>query len=267
MKSSALQEKVFQAIHKRPGSSAAWFEEQFGLSLYRLHRIFRRIERDLQGSVIVHDPERGVWIVEIDGSLCSGVNWVGEAEGGFRQCGESVLFPDGRCYEHSCYECEEMVALSRRIHFLTGPKDPSVQTLAESPVETLEELLHTVQGIQPATRRDWRNKTRFQRLLMSALGFKEWKHRRAASFEDDEIPYELRRRHMNSSGNPYEFALRKYFVLLRVPVDAAKEDVLKAWKKLALLYHPDAQGEDGDEEMMKAVNEAKEKIFHLRGWD
>ncbi|MGB9616083.1 MAG: DnaJ domain-containing protein [Desulfomonilaceae bacterium] len=267
MESSTLEEKVFRAIHERPGSSMEWFGEQFGLSLYRLRRVFRRIQRDLEDAVVVQDPDRGVWIVELDASLCSGVNWVGEDQGGFRQCSDSVLFPDGRCYEHSRYECAEMAALSRRLHFLTGPKDPSVQTLAESAVETLQELLHTLEGIQPATRRDWRNKVRFQRLLMSAVAFKDWKRRMAALSEDDEIPYELRRRHRNSSGSPYEFALRKYFVLLRVPVDAAKEEVLKAWKKLALLYHPDVQGEDGDEEMMKAVNEAKEKIFHLRGWD
>jgi len=267
MKPYEIHERVLRAILDRPGSSEAWYREHFRLSHYRLNRIFRFIERDLEHSVIVHDSVRGVWIVDIDGSRCSGMNWLGEHEGGFRQCNEFLLFPDGRCYEHSDYECEEMVALSRRIHFLTGPKDPTAQTLAESAMETLHELLRTLECVKPATKRDWQNKIRFHRLLMSAVAFREWKHRINASSEEDEIPYELRQRHRNSSANSYEFALRKYFLILRVPVDAAKEDVLRAWKKLALLYHPDVGAENGDEEMMKAVNEAKEKIFRMRGWD
>ena len=267
MKLSEIKDRVLRAINERPGSPEAWFGEQFGLSHYRLNRVFRSIQRDLQRSLIVHDSERGVWLVEIDVSRCLGVNWVGEHAGGFRQCIQSELFPDGRCYEHSQYECEEMVALSRRIHFLTGPRGPTVQTLAESAMETLQELMQVLEGIQPATKRDWQNKARLLRLLMSALVFRETKHRMSVSSEEYEIPYEFRRRHINSSVNPYEFALRKYFVLLRVPANATREDVIRAWKKLALLYHPDVQGENGDEEMMKAVNEAKDKIFRFRGWE
>ncbi len=267
MKSSEMKAKILQAIHERPGSSMAWYAEHFGLSHYRLNRIFRSIQRELECCVIVHDEERGVWIVEIDGSRCLGMNWVGAEAGGFQQCPETILFPDGRCYEHSYYECEEMVALSRRIHFLTGPRGPSVQTLAESATEILHELLQLLEKIRPITKRDCQNKTKFYRLLISAISFRERKQRISASLEGDEIPYELRQRHRNSSGNPYELALRKYFVLLRLPMDAEKQDVLKAWKKLALLYHPDAQGKNGDEEMMKAVNEAKEKIFRFRGWE
>ena len=54
------------------------------------------------------------------------------------------------------------------------------------------------------------------------------------------------------------------FDLDGVIVDTAKYHYL-AWKRLAKRCHPDREG--GDEEKMKAVNLAKERIFRLRRWD
>ena len=79
------------------------------------------------------------------------------------------------------------------------------------------------------------------------------------------IPPEFEERHRRSSINTYEYSLKKYFILLEVSESASRDDVLKAWRKMARRYHPDAEG--GDEEMMKHVNLAKERIFRLRRWD
>jgi len=160
-----------------------------------------------------------------------------------------------------------MVALARQINCLAGPGEPSVRSLSLVPELVLENLLTALSRTEPLTLADTTNKAKFHRLLRGALSFRMWKDSIRRQSLENEIPSDLRNRHSNSSGNPYEFMMRKYFILLKIPSDSGREEVLKAWKRMALLYHPDAAGVDGDEEMMKKVNEAKDRIFSLKGWE
>jgi len=51
---------------------------------------------------------------------------------------------------------------------------------------------------------------------------------------------------------------RDYYQILGVPRDASKEEIKKAFRKLALQYHPDKGG--GDEAKFKEINEAYEVL-------
>ena len=53
---------------------------------------------------------------------------------------------------------------------------------------------------------------------------------------------------------------RDYYEILGVPRDAAGEEVKKAFRKLALEYHPDRNKNAGAEEKFKEVNEAYQVI-------
>jgi curved DNA-binding protein CbpA len=37
-------------------------------------------------------------------------------------------------------------------------------------------------------------------------------------------------------------------ILMGIDSDSSKEDTLRAWKRLARIYHPDTSKDDGDEE-------------------
>jgi hypothetical protein len=267
MGQSEVQRGIHKILQEKPGTSKQWIADAFGLSTYRLNKVFRCIERDLNGVCIAHEPGKGLWLVEFDPANCSGMVWVGVNEGGFRQCGETALLPDGRCYSHSQYECAEMVALARRINYLAGPGEPCVRSLSMIAEHILQELLADLGEIRPVTLVDQRNRTKFHRILSGALSFRQWKQLNRKQSVENEIPFEFMNRQRNSYRNYFQVMLRKYFLLLRIPDDSGKEEVLKAWKKLALLYHPDLHGEDGDEDMMKSINEAKDRIFSVKGWD
>ena len=260
-----LHASILHAIVQEPGTSLKRLGNLFNLTDYRLKRVFRHIEEGLKDQVLVHDQERGVWIVPIDPLRCLGMEWVGEADGGYVQCPDAPKFPDLRCYRHSECENPEMTAFERRVHAVAGPMDPTAYFLAQLPLMVVDELLETIRDISPFTLRDQTRKQRFIAMLQSARAFLKWKEATRGLERDHWIPPEFAARHRASSGNPFEFSLKKHFVVLEVPVEATREEVLKAWRKLSRQYHPDTPG--GDEERMKLINLAKERIFRIRGWD
>jgi uncharacterized membrane protein len=56
-------------------------------------------------------------------------------------------------------------------------------------------------------------------------------------------------------------------ILMGIDSDSSKEDTFRAWKRLERIYHPDTSKDDGDEEKMKEINMAKDRIFRIRRWD
>jgi DnaJ-domain-containing protein 1 len=147
-----------------------------------------------------------------------------------------------------------------------GPAEPSSRSLSLLTLLELEELVLTLQRIAPMSRKDQGTKRKLLSMLVAARATRRWKEEMwRRRMEERRIPPEFEERHRRSSINTYEYSLKKHFVVLEVMETASREEVLKAWRRLARRYHPDAEG--GDEEMMKTVNLAKERIFRLRRWD
>jgi DnaJ-domain-containing protein 1 len=261
----SLEEQVFKTILEWPGTSKKRIARLFGLSSYRLHRIFRHIERDLHGRTIVRHEENGVWVVEMDPGRCMGIRWSGAPGEGYRQCSKDQEFPDKRCYDHSECQNPEMVAFERRLGCLTGPAEPTAFHLSHLTIEVVDDLLGILKEITPLTLRDQIEKNRFRGLLERALKILRWKDQMRRRGARDWMPPEFRERHRRSSGSTFDYSLKKHFLILEVATDATREQVLNAWRKLARRYHPDTLG--GDEERMKVINLAKEKIFRLKRWD
>lgn len=260
-----LNEQVRKAVERSPGRSKHGLRQKFGLSEYRLKRVFRHINRGLKGCRLVHHDAYGVWIVDVDPARCAGMEWVGIEEGGFRQCQRAPRFDDGCCYEHSQCESPEMVAFKRKLAALAGPGEPSVYVLSQLTMRVIEDLMSDLKVISPMTRRDRLDRERLTRMLATALATLVWKaklrERRSGPWMDPE----LFRRHRESSVSPFEYSLRGHFAVLEVSPKATREEVVKAWRRLARRYHPDSQ--EGDEERMKVINLAKERIFRIRKWD
>jgi hypothetical protein len=253
-------------ISREPGIGSRELAERFRVSSYRLNRILRRLERSLRGQVLVRDKDdRGVWIVDVDDSLCLDVVWLTEGKGIYRQCPETPEFPDGRCADHSRWEDPEMVAFERELSYLAGPGKPTAFNLGHLGITRLTELESRLQAVEPKTSRDGKTKETLTTAIRAALGFLRWKQRFGRDRADGGIPFEFFRRHRESSGNSFEFGIGKEYAVLEVPADAPRDAVLSAWKRLAKRYHPD--GGSGDEEKMKALNLAKDKIFRIRRWD
>jgi len=260
-----LHASILRTITREPGTSCKKLGILFNLSEYRLKRVFRHIERDLKSQALIHGEGNGVWIVPVDPMRCLGMDWLGVPAGGYSQCSEDQKFADRRCYRHSHCENPEMTAFERRLRSIAGPCDPTAHLLGQLPLTLVEELREILMVISPLTLRDSRRKERFSEMLGAASAFLKWKEARRATEQDQWVGPEFAARHRASSGNSYEFSVKKFFVVLEVPVEATKEEVLKAWRKLSRQYHPDTL--DGDEEKMKIINVAKERIFHMRGWD
>lgn len=262
-----LNELVLKNVLQNPGTPENVIAEMFGLSHYRLLRVFRHIERDLRGQVLVHHEVFGVWIVDEDPRKCKTMVWIGINSEGYRQCSNASEFPDGRCYEHSECEASDMVAFLRKLSYLTGPSDPSVRTLSQLTLEKVRELLSVLDTIIPLTRKDLNNKSNLFTVLSGAHRYLIWKDRMRMRRTGTTVPPEFRKRYSYATRNAFEYSLKKYFAALELPVDASREQVLKAWKQLAMRYHPDVQGSDGDEEKMKAINLAKDRIFRVKRWE
>lgn len=261
-----LNQRVLRVIIEKPGTRREVLTRMFELSDYRLNRVLRHIERELGDRRLVSHPENGVWIVEIEGTGCLGVEWLGRESGGYVQCDKEPAFPDGRCYIHSTWESGEMVAFQRLLAHLAGPADPSPYTLSQLALHEVEDLIGVLTHINPATRLDAENKLRFLKILRAARRVLAWKDQMRQRRSEGWIPPEFQARHRASSINTFEYSLKKHFVVLEIAVDSTREQVLKAWKRLARKYHPDVGG-GGDEERMKAINAAKERIFKIRRWD
>lgn len=262
----SLERDIHRIILANPGTSRMSLRHRFDLSDYRLNRVFRHIQRRLTDSVLLSDATNGVWIVAVDPSRCSGMDWVGVARGGYRQCGSPPKFSDGRCYEHSECENPEMVAFLRMVAYVAGPAEPTAYGLCPLGQVRVEELLERLYRIIPMTRKDMLQKVRLLKIIRAALATLRWRElRRRRADRENWIPPEFWERHRRSSVNPFEFSLKKHFQVLDVPVDAEREEVLKAWKSLCRRYHPDVAG--GDEERMKQINLAKERIFRIRRWN
>lgn len=260
-----LHAHILHVLVQEPGTSLKTLRSLFDLTDYRLKRVFRHIEQNLSDRVIVHDQENGVWIVPLDRVRCLGMDWLGANNGGYVQCADSPKFPDLRCYRHSTCENPEMTAFERRLHSVAGPMEPTTYILSQLPLVLVKELSETIKEISPLTLRDHTRKERFTAMLQSAMTFLRWKEAMRSRERDRWIPPEFAERHRASSGNSFEFSAKRHFVLLEVPVEATREEVLHAWRRLSRQYHPDTP--EGDEEKMKLINLAKEHIFRIRGWD
>jgi DnaJ-domain-containing protein 1 len=260
-----MYDQILQLIVDHPGASIERLCRVFHLTEYRLKRVLGHIEANLSGKTIVYGPDHGVWIVELDSERCLGINWQGNEGGGYVQCEREPEFPDGRCWRHSGWENLELIAFERRLGYLTGPCEANPYALSQLSIEQLEELIKTLSLIAPATFMQQERKKRFMATLAPALAILRWKDQMRRRRMGQRIPPEFAQRHSRSSVNIFEFSLKSHFEALELPPDCTKEQVLKAWRKLARRYHPDTL--DGDEERMKAINLAKEKIFRIRGWD
>lgn len=260
-----VKSRILDEVVDNPGTSKEVLCEKFNLTAYRLKRVFGHISRELCDGKLVCDSVRGVWLVSMAGDRCQGVIWQGADHGGYRQCAAGPDFDDRCCYEHSECESAAMVAFLRLVGHLTGPRDPSAMSMSALGLARVESLAEELNLIRPKTRKDELNRVKLSQMLSVAKKMILWKQM-IRDQARNEIPPEFMRRHRESSVNPFEFSLRKHFILLEITPNAAKEEVLKAWKRMARRYHPDVEG-GGDEEMMKAVNRAKELIFRLRRWD
>lgn len=259
-----LEQEVLRIVINQPGTSKEHLLKLFSLSGYRLNRVFRILQRNLDGQLLIHDDACGVWLIKINVERCTGVEWCGADNGGYRQCKESPQFPDNRCYFHSEYENPEIIAFERNLRYLLGVGRPNAHLVAQLGRESVEDLAKEIDAICPRTLRDVAVKKNFAKMIRAALAILTWKERRRQRPDFDWIPPEYFQRHKMASANPFEFALKKLFFILEVEVGATREEVLKAWRKLARRYHPD--NEDGDEERMKAINLAKERIFRIKRW-
>ncbi|MFC1834796.1 J domain-containing protein [Thermodesulfobacteriota bacterium] len=262
----ALRQEVVDYIRKAPGTSRTAMSTIFNLSAYRINRVFRQIGRDLSDEMLVSGEGYGVWIVPLDPKKCRGMVWMGVEEGGYKQCDCPTEFRDHCCSEHSAVEDPEMTAFRRQLSFLAGPCEPSAYGLSHLSIVVVEKLLAHLQTVEPSTKKETLSKEAMLEMLVAAVRHLRWKEVMRRLREGADIPAELWRRHRASSMNPFEFGLRKHFTTLEVTPKSTREEVLKAWKRLARICHPDTEG-GGDEERMKLINIAKDRIFRIRRWE
>ncbi len=256
---------ILKMLQESPGTSKRRLRERFDLTPYRLRRALTKIDRGLTDQIVVQDDTHGVWIVDIRPGRCRGVQWMGRENGGFAQCDNKPVFRDGCCFYHSDDESAELAAFQRRIEVLCAPCKPTPHNLGQVNISVLEDLAQLLMDIAPCTFKQSVVRRKTMETLSAAMATARWKDRMREIRSNGGIPHDLFDRHRRSSGNPFEYSLRRHFAILEVNQEATREEVLRAWKRLARRFHPD--GEEGDEERMKVINLAKERIFRLRRWD
>jgi DnaJ-domain-containing protein 1 len=194
------------------------------------------------------------------------MDWVGPECGGWRQCRCRAEYGDHRCGEHTDYESPELVAFKRKLAYLTGMGEPNSLLISQMNLEEAEELLAEILSMTSVTRKDRVDKLRLITMIRAAVALMKFRAQsRRRVIMDDWIPPGARDAHRRSSGNSYEFVIRKHFLVLELQPEADRDEVLRAWKRLARQFHPDTGS--GNEERMKEINAAKEKIFRIRRWD
>lgn len=263
-----VEETILGLIRERPGIAKDVLAKAFCLSDYRLNRVFRHINRNLNLRSIEKDPENGLWVVDINPERCLGYEWLGADSGGLQQCSQAPAFNDGRCYKHSEVESTELTAFKRRLAHLLGPCDPNPRYVTQLSLFVVEELFQTLRRISPITQKDFDERMKLLKVIISSRAWLRWKEQMRKRGTEKRVPPEFEHRHRASSVNTFEFSIRKYFAVLEISPDATKEETLKAWKRLARIHHSDAGTQTGgDGEKMKEINFAKDRIFRLRRWD
>ena len=53
-----------------------------------------------------------------------------------------------------------------------------------------------------------------------------------------------------------------YYKILNIPKNSSKDDIKKAYRKLALLYHPDKNKDIDAEEKFKEINQAYDVLYN-----
>ena len=258
---------ILRFIRENPGTSKLSVTEAFHISEYRLNRALRGLKREFPDIAFPWSHEHGLWLVQLDRSRCLGMVWSEKGNDGYLQCLEGPTFSDGRCYTHSLCESPEMIAFLRKLSYCLGPREPSPTNLLTLGIVQIEEFFEALKRITPLTSSEFRARHRLIQIFASACATIKWKRQKRMEYSEFRIPPEFAKRHRDSSINPFEFSLKKLFSLLEIPPTATRNETLKAWKRLARLYHPDSFGGIGDEERMKALNLAKERIFKIRRWD
>ncbi len=259
--------QILRFIREHPGTLKPVILKNFRLTDYRFNRALRKLEREFQDIAFPRSDDHGVWVVKLDRSRCLGMEWSRKHDSGYSQCKGVPTFSDRKCYDHSSCESPEMIAFVRKLTYSLGPIEPNPINLLTLGIVQLEELYEILRRITPLTRHEFVFRSRLVQIFASAYATLKLKRHRRSEYSEFRIPPEFAQRHWESSINPFEYSLRRLFALLEVPTSATREQTLKAWKRLARLYHPDSTGRIGNEEKMKEQNMAKDRIFRIRRWD
>ena len=86
---------------------------------------------------------------------------------------------------------------------------------------------------------------------------KEHKEKRRESTNHDERKYET---HKKSAGSTKDDTRPYYYKVLDVSTDASRDEIKKAYRRLSMLYHPDASTDPDAEKKMKEINKAHDVL-------
>ena len=66
--------------------------------------------------------------------------------------------------------------------------------------------------------------------------------------------------HKKSSGSTKDDTRPYYYKVLDVSTDASRDEIKKAYRRLSMLYHPDASTDPDAEKKMKEINKAHDVL-------